>query len=212
MTSSATCTACGAPIDGTSCGYCGETVVPPVPTAVPGTPASAADACGGPCPRCDGTTLQARKFNGLTFASCHGCKGIWVGREQLEDLLQRQAEKGGKTSKGNTSAQSAFSSKVEYLRCPACRGLMNRENFRKVSGVIIDVCKDHGVWLDGGELQALQRFAAEGGFEKAAASRAHDTRQPAEPPPLPRAMAVGHHDLRTDVRSLGDSLFDFFFD
>jgi Zn-finger nucleic acid-binding protein len=42
---------------------------------------------------------------------------------------------------------------VTYLPCPACEQLMNRINFAKRSGVIVDYCKEHGTWFDGGELK-----------------------------------------------------------
>ena len=33
--------------------------------------------------------------------------------------------------------------------------MMNRQNFGRRSGVIIDVCKGHGVWFEPGELSAV---------------------------------------------------------
>jgi Zn-finger nucleic acid-binding protein len=44
---------------------------------------------------------------------------------------------------------------------------MNRKNFAKISGVIIDECKPHGIWLDGGELELIRTFIADGGLERA---------------------------------------------
>jgi Zn-finger nucleic acid-binding protein len=44
---------------------------------------------------------------------------------------------------------------------------MNRINFKSISGVLIDVCSDHGVWLDKGELTHLRTFIASGGLDKA---------------------------------------------
>ena len=43
---------------------------------------------------------------------------------------------------------------------------MNRVNFGKVSGVIVDVCKLHGTWFDGGELTLVVSFVAAGGLER----------------------------------------------
>jgi Zn-finger nucleic acid-binding protein len=44
---------------------------------------------------------------------------------------------------------------------------MNRSNFAKASGVIIDVCKQHGVWCDAGELPRIFEFIRSGGMEVA---------------------------------------------
>src|SRR5258708_7629999 len=63
---------------------------------------------------------------------------------------------------------------VHYLPCPTCKTFMNRQNFGHVSGVIVDVCKGHGVWFDRGELQAVMTFIDTGGLERA---RAHDAQK-----------------------------------
>jgi Zn-finger nucleic acid-binding protein len=41
---------------------------------------------------------------------------------------------------------------------------MNRVNFGKRSGVIVEVCKPHGVWFDRGELTRAIEFVADGGL------------------------------------------------
>jgi Zn-finger nucleic acid-binding protein len=46
---------------------------------------------------------------------------------------------------------------------------MNRTNFAKSSGVVLDVCKNHGVWLDRGELQRVLQFVDRGGLAPARA-------------------------------------------
>src|SRR5690606_39479191 len=55
---------------------------------------------------------------------------------------------------------------VRYRGCPACGVLMNRRNFGRRSGVIVDVCKEHGVWFDADELTAVLEFVARGGLVK----------------------------------------------
>jgi Zn-finger nucleic acid-binding protein len=44
-------------------------------------------------------------------------------------------------------------------------------NFGKVSGVIVDVCRDHGTWFDGGELTRVVAFAAGGGLARTRAQQ-----------------------------------------
>jgi hypothetical protein len=41
------------------------------------------------------------------------------------------------------------------VRCPTCAVEMERIEFAAISRVIIDVCPDHGVWLDAGELERI---------------------------------------------------------
>ena len=40
---------------------------------------------------------------------------------------------------------------------------MQRINYRVVSGVVVDRCLRHGVWLDGGELRQLFEWKKAGG-------------------------------------------------
>ena len=44
--------------------------------------------------------------------------------------------------------------------------MMNRVNFAKISGTVIDVCKKHGTFLDRGELQAIVQFIHAGGLDR----------------------------------------------
>jgi Zn-finger nucleic acid-binding protein len=47
-----------------------------------------------------------------------------------------------------------------------CGELMVRRNFGETSGVVVDVCSPHGVWLDRGELGQLLEFCATGELGK----------------------------------------------
>lgn len=58
---------------------------------------------------------------------------------------------------------------VRYRRCPVCRGWMQRTNYMRVSGVMVDFCSSHGLWLDRGELTAIVSFLAGGGARRAVA-------------------------------------------
>jgi len=43
---------------------------------------------------------------------------------------------------------------------------MNRMNFGRLSGTVVDVCKGHGTFLDRGELHQVVRFILDGGFDR----------------------------------------------
>ena len=55
---------------------------------------------------------------------------------------------------------------VNYVPCPDCKQLMNRSNFARSSGVIIDLCKEHGVWFDSDELPKIIEFIDKGGLAR----------------------------------------------
>jgi len=42
---------------------------------------------------------------------------------------------------------------------------MNRMNFARCSGVIVDVCRGHGTWFDASELRGIVEFIRAGGLE-----------------------------------------------
>ena len=42
---------------------------------------------------------------------------------------------------------------------------MNRMNFARCSGVIVDVCRGHGVWFDRDELRGIIEFIRAGGLD-----------------------------------------------
>ena len=56
--------------------------------------------------------------------------------------------------------------RIEYIPCARCGKLMVKKNYRHISGVIIDECGRHGVWLDNGELEKIRHFILDGGLEK----------------------------------------------
>ncbi len=42
---------------------------------------------------------------------------------------------------------------------------MTRTNFGGQSGIVVDVCREHGTWFDRGELDSALEFVRAGGLE-----------------------------------------------
>lgn len=116
---------------------------------------------------------------------------MFVPREALAELLCRAEGAGPFVGAGEARRHVPTLDEVRYLPCPQCHSQMNRTNFGKVSGVIVDVCRAHGTWFDGGELTRAVAFAASGGLAKA--------RQREE---LERKAAVSKRAAIFDDRSL----------
>ena len=54
---------------------------------------------------------------------------------------------------------------------------MNRKLHGKRSGVIVDSCRDHGLWLDAGELRQLMEWSRAGGEKLDQQHRAFENKQ-----------------------------------
>lgn len=114
--------------------------------------------------------MPPRTVGGTGLNECPGCNGVWAPGASFDQLIARALEarrdadpvaRAGLNPRlkgANPSAQ-----KVEYRRCPECEAFMQRRNFRKSSGVIIEVCQRHGTWLDADELERIAGFLLSGG-------------------------------------------------
>jgi Zn-finger nucleic acid-binding protein len=66
-----------------------------------------------------------------------------------------------------TRSGGSVAEKIRYLPCPECTKHMNRVNFARYSGVIMDVCKEHGTFFDRDELRRIVTFIRGGGLDRA---------------------------------------------
>jgi Zn-finger nucleic acid-binding protein len=121
------------------------------------------------CPRCK-APLRSRRVGAESLIECASCAGLWVAPELLQRLCADAGERksiaealGALPSRPVTENAAA----VRYVPCPSCGELMNRKNFGSISGIIIDVCKPHGIWLDHGELARALAFSEKGGLVEA---------------------------------------------
>jgi len=126
------------------------------------------------CPRCR-EPLQALRLGATTVRECAACGGLWLDPESLQKLSDGREERADVVSAlaSRTPTVLATPDVVRYVPCPRCAKLMNRRNFAQSSGVVLDVCAKHGVWLDRGELERVLGFVSGGGLARARA-REHE--------------------------------------
>lgn len=165
------CTSCGAPLprNNVLCRYCGtrnivdvqgygnySSVQPEHPRNCPGcqTEMKTIDIAGG-----------SKEKKPFLIEQCPSCHGLFFDNEELQQLLDQKTIKVSNINKERLKEISSMSSaqKVVYRPCPVCSKLMNRTNFRGRSGVVVDQCKDHGFYLDSGELRQLLEWRRAGG-------------------------------------------------
>lgn len=124
------------------------------------------DANPGECPRCK-IKLQSLKIDTVAIRECERCGGFWSGVLEFENLCaskEQQATVIGFI--GSYAHPNSTPPAISYVPCPDCKQLMNRSNFARSSGVIVDMCKQHGVWFDAGELPKIIGFIDRGGIDR----------------------------------------------
>jgi Zn-finger nucleic acid-binding protein len=123
------------------------------------------------CPACGaGDTLASRPISGVSALECNRCAGIWLGADSFRQLTDEAAKEGFhidcRTLPPKVRAEQVETPQpkaVRYRPCAVCSKLMERRNYAH-SGVIVDVCKDHGVWFDADELPRILDWIHVGGM------------------------------------------------
>lgn len=118
----------------------------------------------GKCPRCR-VRMQFLEIEEVALAECEKCEGIWCDVETFETICANKENQSAVLKKLDEILKHPEYEKVQYVPCPKCQTLMNRNNFAKVSGIVIDICKQHGVWFDAEELPRIIEFIRKGGME-----------------------------------------------
>ena len=117
------------------------------------------------CPRCK-VSLTVHFKSGEEYDICPKCGGLWLDRGEFR-LFTREYDVYRKDDDKGEYLREPSKDPLEYIPCVRCGKLMNRKNFAKLSGLILDECGTHGVWLDSGELGKIRHFIADGGLERA---------------------------------------------
>lgn len=124
---------------------------------------------GRTCPRCNVPlqSLDLQLHGKFLIERCDQCLGLFFDPGELDALLQATVTHvytiNRKLLANINSTLRSSEYGISYIKCPVCATLMNRVNFGARSGVIIDSCQDHGLWLDGGELRQLFEWSKAGG-------------------------------------------------
>jgi Zn-finger nucleic acid-binding protein len=122
-----------------------------------------------PCPACRGA-MHWVKVGSTDLLECDACDGTWLEASTFERLCadrERQAAVLQHKPSEQTPASNKPPAAMHYRPCPRCGKLMNRINFGRRSGTIVDVCSGHGTFLDRGELHQVVQFILDGGLERA---------------------------------------------
>jgi Zn-finger nucleic acid-binding protein len=188
MTSDVTtlrCPSCGAPAspDAGRCAYCQArlaTIGCPVCMALLFQGAAFCPSCGAArsrteepqphttkCPSCKGGMHWVR-VGDVDLLECAECDGTWIEAGAFDRLCAHREQQAAVVQRkpGGVKAPVSPAGRVQYRPCPQCSKMMNRLNFGRLSGAIVDVCRGHGTFLDRGELHQVVQFILDGGLAR----------------------------------------------
>lgn len=97
------------------------------------------------CPHCN-TDLVKAKRDGLDVDLCPSCQGMWLSRQELEQLEDEAFDFGD-----NVKGSLMLGSDATTFPCPQCAKPMREFGYR-LFDLALDYCPDgHGYWLDADE-------------------------------------------------------------
>ena len=149
------------------------------------------------CPRCQ-IDMEAVKVGKTHLHECPKCEGIWADSDSLQQICadrEEQAAVLGLPTLHSAGGPVDLETNIRYVPCPICAKLMNRVNFARCSGVVVDVCREHGTWFDRDELRRIIEFIRAGGFEKERLREIDELQQQR------RQLESARRDLATDVNA-----------
>ena len=124
------------------------------------------------CLRCD-SVLQSHSVGKHAIPVCPQCGGIWLDKNIFHDICTQVEVQQAlldfesmKTVPSSGATSPTGQSERTYIPCPECGKLMARKSFARGSAVVIDWCRNHGVWLDHQELHHITEFIKKDGMRK----------------------------------------------
>lgn len=161
---------------------------------------------GLPCPSCTTplSVVETDSVPKVTIERCPDCYGTFFNPGEIELLLEQHTTDFVWTDlqqlKTLGAEKSNHADMIEYLRCPFCQERMSRLNFGGRSGIILDRCGTHGVWVQNGEFQQISEWWRAGGkliYEQHEKERTallftsgHEKTSSSSPPPLPEGAFI----------------------
>ncbi len=116
------------------------------------------------CPR-DQIELQSQTYEAdIEVGACPSCGGMWLERGELEAIEETKEhdyseELARMPDLGYNAYELAMQKTGRTILCPKCGDEMESREYARCSQVMIDVCPVcHGIWLDKGEIEALEIF------------------------------------------------------
>jgi Zn-finger nucleic acid-binding protein len=153
--------------------------------------------------------MQAVAIGSTTVRECERCSGLWIDVPSFEKICADREQQAAVLGAASPVPRGEVSEnrKIRYAPCPECGQLMNRINFARCSGVIVDICKGHGSWFDRDELTRIVEFIRAGGLDAARAKEKAAIEEERRQLRLDQLSADGRRssmlDVSDDHRTIG---------
>ena len=166
----ANCKSCGAPLSSETptCPYCGTRNVVDLDLISSSTESVPQE--DRSCPNCNIglKTVNVGQNKPFYIEVCNECGGLFFDNNELVALLEHKVSfvnsiDYGKLNRISSQGLENSVGNQFYKKCPICGDLMNREKFGEKSGVIVNHCNHHGIWLEAGEFTRLAEWKKAGG-------------------------------------------------
>jgi Zn-finger nucleic acid-binding protein len=106
--------------------------------------------------------LQTEDYENVETLFCGQCWGHWMSKDAFTTILQSDRYKFSDAEKESVLRQwanKADSGTLDpILKCPICGQLTVKKPFSDDCPVVLDLCHDHGVWLDASEIKQVQVY------------------------------------------------------
>ncbi len=107
------------------------------------------------CPRCHADLVPQQEYHGIVVDRCPSCDGRWLDSDELD-----QIEATVPSTPQERRATIRYAERRSELRCPVCDKEMTAFNYRAYN-LELDICDDHGFWLDAGEEARVRQIIEE---------------------------------------------------
>lgn len=160
------------------------------------------------CPRCQEhlESLDLGLSAAFLIERCRSCLGLFFEPHELEHVVREKVgapDRIDRTRLNRILAEELPQRRreIRYIKCPSCRALMNRRSYGARSGVVVDECREHGIWLDGGELRQILKWSKMGGAKIEEQRRREVARSTAAREKFDQATASAGRLASSDVES-----------
>jgi len=119
------------------------------------------------CPKCN-VGMNKLDVNGAETDECPSCGGIWVDNCEEKQVMEMDPKVFTMEDVKNfrkTYDPEGKAEEVKYYKCPRCDKFMWRKNYMHYSGIVVDKCKNCGIFFDKNELEKAAEFVEKGGVE-----------------------------------------------